>query len=232
MTQDSQPLLLSHRAYDRLLALLSDGQYAANDRLPSEERLASELRISRPVLRQALERLRLEKRIYSRKGSGHYVSPANLATPAIAYSGLTSIPDVRDFLTFRMSIEMECAALAAQSDPMHHDAVKVAHLAMKKALGTGQSSIDEDLAFHVSIARASGNRFYSLTMDSIAEQMRFSIRLIRDLSQQTISERKSDIILEHEEITEAISAREPERARQAMKAHLLGGKSRLFGDRG
>ena len=82
-------------AYDQLLALISSGQFGPAARLPGEVTLAGRFGVSRPMLRQALARLRAEGRIHSRKGSGHYVSVAAPAGQALSYATLGSIPDVR-----------------------------------------------------------------------------------------------------------------------------------------
>ena len=221
---------LSNQAYARLLKLLSSGELSPDTRLPSEARMALDFGVSRPVLRQALERLRAEERIYSRKGSGHYVCSVDTRPPAISFGPLNSIPDVRDFLKFRVTLEKEAAALAAELlDAEHFVNIRTAHWHMKRALAARQSGIDEDFAFHAAIARASGNRFYALTMEGLADQMRFSIRLIRDLSTQSLEPRKEAVLDEHERIVSAIAAKDAEGARRAMEAHLLAGIERLFG---
>jgi GntR family transcriptional regulator, transcriptional repressor for pyruvate dehydrogenase complex len=228
MTQETS---LTRLAYDALVAMLDDGRFAEHARLPSEDRMAGELGISRPVLRLALERLRTENRIVSRKGSGHYVQSRSAAPPAIAYGSLAGISDVRDFLMFRMTIETESAALAASVvDTDANATIDSAQQRMLQSFDERRPGIDEDIAFHIAIARASGNRFYALTMESLADQMRLSVRLIRDLSAQTVVTRKESIIREHGEIARAIAERDPERARLAMRAHLLGGIERLFGE--
>jgi len=231
MNDDTSALSLTHRAYDALLGMLEAGSFAENARLPGEESLAKKLGISRPVLRLALERLRTENRIYSRKGSGHYVKPKGAAPPVIPYGALTGIPDVRDFLMFRMTIEMEGAALAAAAGQVNCAGIELAQQRMVHAFDERRPGIDEDLAFHIAIARASGNRFYALTMESLADQMRLSVRLIRDLSAQAVDVRREAIISEHAEIAQAIAGHDPERARLAMKAHLVGGMTRLFGEK-
>ncbi|SAK52489.1 GntR family transcriptional regulator [Caballeronia glebae] len=229
----NQETSLTRHAYDALVIMLDDGRFAENARLPSEDRMAKELGISRPVLRLALERLRTENRIVSRKGSGHYVQSKSAPPPAIAYGSLAGISDVRDFLMFRMTIETEGAALAASvANEGANAAIDGAQQRMLQAFDERRPGVDEDIAFHIAIAHASGNRFYALTMESLADQMRLSVRLIRDLSAQTVATRKEAIIREHGGIVQAIAQRDPERARQAMRAHLLGGIERLFGERG
>jgi DNA-binding FadR family transcriptional regulator len=67
------------------------------------KRLCHSARVSRPVLRQALARLRDEGRIYARKGSGTFVTDALPQTKPISLSTLENIADIRAFLEFDAS---------------------------------------------------------------------------------------------------------------------------------
>lgn len=221
MNHDDPLPSLSNQAYVQVMNLIASGGYGPHARLPSEDRMALAAGVSRPVLRQALERLRAEDRIYSRKGSGHYVSDVASQKPAVPFGALSSIADVRDFLRFRVNIEVESAALAAQANQESHVQIKMAHQRMSAAVASHRSGIEEDLAFHIAVARASGNRFYVLTMEALAEQMRFSVQLIRDLSGRPSAGRTTAVLDEHAAIEAAIAARDPQRARQAMELSLI-----------
>ena len=59
--------------YEKIVSMISDGRFPINERLPSEQNLATLFGASRPVVREALERLRNDDLIVSRKGSGSYV---------------------------------------------------------------------------------------------------------------------------------------------------------------
>lgn len=222
--------LLSDRVYEELLALLGSDGYDPGVRLPGENALAERFSVSRPVLRQALARLRSEGRIQSRKGSGHFVG-ALQAPPQIASFGqLTSIPDIRSFLEFRCSVEGEIAARAAA----HHNADDMAAIHRRRrrfedALQSGASGIDEDIAFHIAIAQACGNRFFAMTMEALEAQTRFSIELVRKLSDRPSEQRFAEVCREHAAIESTIASRDAEAARAAMVAHLHGGIARLFG---
>lgn len=222
--------LLSDKVYDQLSALLGSEGFEAGSRLAGEHALAERFSVSRPVLRQALAQLRAEGRIYSRKGSGNFVSKLAAAEQAVSFGPLSSIPDVRSFLEFRLSLEGEIAALAAQRcDPGEVAEIKQRRRWLEEALEAGQPGIEEDIAFHAAIAAASGNRFFSITMAALAEQARFSIGLIRQLSKTSRPARLEDIVQEHARVEEAISAGDIQGARTAMTAHLTAGIARLFG---
>lgn len=217
-------------AYDQLLALLSDPEFGPDTRLPAEHALAERFGVSRPMLRQALTRLRSEGRIYSRKGSGNYVSAETAAGQALSFSTLASIPDVRSFLEFRRSLEGECAACAAQAgDRVAFAKLRKTHARLDQAIAAGEAGIDQDIAFHMAVAQSTGNRFFAHTLAALSEQMSFSIRLVRDLGGRPVSTRQTEVIREHQRILDAIDAGDAEAAREAMRAHIDGGIARLFG---
>jgi DNA-binding FadR family transcriptional regulator len=220
---------LADRAYDQLLALIGTPAFGTDTRLPSEDAMAHRFGVSRPVLRQALARLRSEGRIYARKGSGNFVGDPGPPVEAVLFGPLTSVPDVRSFLEFRCSLEGESAARAAQrcdSDGVAE--VQAARLRFEQALDAGAAGVDEDIAFHAAIARASGNRFFAVTIAALGEQTRFSIKLVRELGGKPQPAR-DDVRREHRAIADAIAAGDAPAAREAMLAHLHSGIARLFG---
>lgn len=69
---DDRPLYM--QAVDALRNLLQHSEYVAGDRLPSEPKLAEQLGISRPTLREALQTLEEEGAIVRRHGVGTFVA--------------------------------------------------------------------------------------------------------------------------------------------------------------
>ena len=221
--------LLGEKVYEGLAALFGTPGFQAGEKLPSENALAERFNVSRPVVRQALVQLRTEGRVFSRKGSGNYVSETPDPAPAIPFGAFHSIPDVRHFLEFRCSLEGEIAAQAARR--FHPEEVAEVHhclLKLEAAVTAGQPAIEEDIAFHTAIAKASGNRFFALTLAAIMEQSRFAIRLVRDLSGRSLASRMADVRREHRRIDSAIASGNPDEAKAAMVSHLQNGILRLF----
>lgn len=222
--------LLHDKVYGQMLALLGSPGFEPQARLPSEAALSQRLGVSRPVLRQALARLRDEGRLVSRKGSGSYVTEVLPQGAPLAFGSLSNIPDIRAFLEFRCCMEGEAAARAAGG----RTAAQLAHIqdcrqAFEQALGAGRDAVEEDIAFHEAVAQASGNRFFYMTVAALAPQTRFSIGLVRSLAGRPQGERLADVCREHAAIAEAIAAQDADGARTAMQAHLQGGIQRLFG---
>ncbi len=96
---------------EQLSALITSGEFAIGQRLPSERELAASLGVSRPSVREALIALEIAGRVEVRVGAGIYVA----APHPIAVSD----PDTEgqgpfELLRARWVIEGEVAALAAR----------------------------------------------------------------------------------------------------------------------
>lgn len=220
--------LLTDSVYTQVLALIQAEKLSVGDRLPGEHALAERFAVSRPVVRQALARLRSEGRVTAARGAGHFVGEEP-AQKTIDYGPIQGIPDVRSFLEFRCILEGESAALAAQSrDARLRAAVTARRKAMEAAALRGEPGIEEDIAFHAAIAKASENRYLILTIAALMEHTRVAIRLVRELSPQPLMHRWRDVRAEHLRIDEAIASRNHEAAREAMTQHLRSGIARLF----
>jgi GntR family transcriptional regulator, transcriptional repressor for pyruvate dehydrogenase complex len=219
---------LTDTVYEQVLELIKSEGLVTGDRLPGEHALAARCAVSRPVVRQAMARLRSEGRVTATHGAGHFVGEEPQIT-RIDYGPIQGIPDVRGFLEFRCLLEGECAALAARSrNTRLRAAITVRRKAMEAAAQRGESGIEEDIAFHTAIARASENRYLIVTMAALAEQTRLAIRWVRELSPQPLLHRGRDVRAEHLRIDQAIAAKDDGTAREAMTHHLRSGIARLF----
>ncbi len=222
--------LLSDKVYGDLLRLLGSPGFEPQARLPGETALSQRLGVSRPVLRQALARLRSEGRIATHKGSGNYVADVPAQDAPVHFGTLSNIPDIRAFLEFRCCLEGEAAARAARtrtSGQMAH--IRKCQEEFETALAAGRDAMEQDIAFHQSIALACGNRFFSMTMAALVPQTRFSIGLVRSLAGRPQGERLADVCREHAAVADAIERQDAAAAQQAMQSHLQGGIARLFG---
>ena len=103
---------LGDQVYRQLLNAIKVGEFAGQARLPSEADMAAHFKVSRPVLRQALERLRASGIVTSKRGSGNFV--VETVEPSFAFDPLLSIPDVQRCLEFRCAVEAKAAGTAAR----------------------------------------------------------------------------------------------------------------------
>ncbi|MBN8994255.1 MAG: FadR family transcriptional regulator [Rhizobiales bacterium] len=216
----------------RMAALIEQGEFLEGSRLPAEAELATRFGVSRPVIREALSRLRTMGFITSRKGSGSYVqrrAPPDDTPPPVGFGPLTSLAQVRRCYEFRMSLEGDAAYYAAQN---RSDAVlavmKEALDGMQGAINQGVAGMDADLDFHLAVTRASGNEFFEAVMQSMRRPLEFAVNLARNL---TLTRPREHMLLvqgEHVAIFEAIAAGDRDAARGAMRRHIQNARWRVF----
>src|SRR5207237_8613056 len=90
---------LGDRLSQRMVALIERGEFAEGGRLPAESELADRFGVSRPVIREALSRLRVMGMIVSRRGSGSYVQKRTTqpeAKAAIGFGPVNSMAEGRN----------------------------------------------------------------------------------------------------------------------------------------
>lgn len=219
---------LTDLAYRGILALIEKNRLVPDDKLPGETTLAERIGVSRPVIRQALARLHAEGWVISRKGSGNFLGRPQLRS--VPFDPIRNADEVRAFLEYRCVIEGECAASAASSrDDALRNEIQLRRKQVELAISRGAESIEEDIAFHEAIAKASGNKFYAMTLAAIRDNRRHATRITREISTQPRMSRLRDILDEHSKIAEAVERQDEDAARAAMVAHIRGGIRRLLG---
>jgi DNA-binding FadR family transcriptional regulator len=228
---DSAPpqATLGDRLYERISKLIIDGTFADGAKLPTEAELCRRFRASRPVVREALARLRANHVITSRQGSGSYVQRLPGA-PKMRFTALGSIAELDRWYEFRRVIESEAAYFAAKRrDGPALARIRGALRAYDRAIADGTASSDDaDFAFHMAVAEASMNAFFVETVSSVRNQILFSISLARSLTWLKPEGGRRKVQAEHAAVFEAIRNRQPERARDAMRRHIDNVRSRVF----
>ena len=209
---------------DQLRSLIDSGEYAVGSRLPTERDLADQLKVSRPTVREALIALEVEGRVRIRVGSGIYViEPAGAAlVPAAAViEGPFELLRAREFL--EGAIAEQAARVATKDDVARIDAALVA---MENVEHPGEASMVHDRAFHVAIAGCLGNAVL--------------VRVVGELFDQRLNPYFAQLahyfenpgtwrtaLHEHRAVRNAIAARQPKAARDAMRDHLAHSQERF-----
>jgi DNA-binding FadR family transcriptional regulator len=214
---------LSKRISRELVATIVRGEIASGEALPSEEDLASQFEVSRPVVREAVKELAVLGMVESRQGRSTRVTPAgdwNPFAPELL-SVRSEVGAVDDFLLelleLRRLIETGAAALAAvraSEDDLERMAQEVER--MEANVHDLERFTDGDLAFHNRLLAATGNHLLIRLIDMIAP----ALRLGRMISLQRRPEGPIDSQRGHRRVLEAVRAHDPEAARVAMREHL------------
>lgn len=217
---------------DRVSAVLMDkiktGAFPVGARLPTERVICERLGVSRTVVREAISRLKAEGLVEVRQGSGMIVrDPERAAALRLDIDPYASVEAVLRVTELRLGIEAEAAALAAQRRTRSElSAIKRALRAIDKAVAGRHEGVDEDLAFHQSISRATGNPLYPPMTDYLKPFVHAAIQVTR-----TNEARRHDFAAqvreEHVAIYDAIAARDAQAARQAVITHIQNAGARI-----
>ena len=154
----SAPPRLTHALIERLTQDIVSGKLAAGARLPTEQELIAAAGVSRTVVREAVAALRAEGLVVTRQGVGAFVAASPRRPFRIHVDELRSLREVIEVMELRTGIEIEAAGLAAER-ASSADLRKIAdaYAAIERAFRRGDAAVDQDFAFHCSIAEATGN---------------------------------------------------------------------------
>ncbi len=219
---------LVDRVFDQLIERIRTGNYAPDSRLPGEHELASMLGVSRPVVRDALGRLREQGMIYSRQGAGTFVSAQVAVAAHLAYSPVKSIADIQRCYEFRLTIEPAAAFFAAQRrDEAAIARISVALAELREATSHQLHRTDADFLFHKAVTEAANNHYYTASMEALRAHIAVGMHL-HGLSLMGPRPALEKVYGEHHEIFRAIADGRAEDARDLMHRHLVGSRDRLF----
>ena len=213
--------------FERMLRAIKSGAYRPDERLPTEHDLAAEFEVSRPIIREALRRLREQGLIYSRRGAGSFVRAIGLKEP-LGFGQLENIADLLNCYEFRLTLEPAAAAAAA----MRHDADSLASIRralelMRDATNRQSHREDADFQFHLAIAHAAQNNYFSTAMEALKEHIAVGMKF-HGVSVRREAAGLMRVFAEHEAIAQAIATGDGPAARQLMHDHLSGSRDRLF----
>jgi len=203
---------------EQIHALIREGRWAPGDQIPPERELAERFRVSRTSVREALRALEMQGIIESRQGGGTFVRTADTEAlvPPLAAAILRGRRELAELLEVRELIEPGIARLAATRATSEHVS-ELEHLLERQqdCIANGRPFVDEDTAFHYTLARAADNhillRLHNVILDVLRES-RQSYLHVPDRPQMSLRG--------HEAILGAIKNQDAESAYQASLAHI------------
>ena len=222
--------MLAERLHVEILKRVGAGEWPPGSRLPTEAQLCDMFEVSRPVVREALSRLRSDRVIETRQGSGSVVcAPEPPRSPS--FGPVANLADLLRFYDFRIAIESETAALAALART-DADIASIEGLLdeLDRSRAAGRLDFEADFRFHLTVADACRNQFFASAMRLIEDQTKFGMNLSDYFSRQHSDDRIAGIIDEHTEVLDAIRAGDTDAARVAMSRHLSTARQRTVGE--
>ena len=174
---------LTFRVMEDLGVGIVTGRYSEDNPFPIEAVLCEQYGVSRSVLREAVKMLTAKGLLGSRPRHGTWVQPErnwNFLDPDVLRWLLErklSFQLLTEFTQMRLAVEPYAAAMAARSAGRPEIAAIMSAINRMIAAERGDDDpLTSDIAFHVAVMRASGNRFYAQMCDMIDTAARFSIR--------------------------------------------------------
>jgi GntR family transcriptional repressor for pyruvate dehydrogenase complex len=218
---------LADIVFERMLRAIKSGAYKPDERLPTEHDLAAEFEVSRPVIREALKRLRDQSLIYSRRGAGSFVRSVGLRNP-LGFGQLENVADLLNCYEFRLTMEpAAAAAAAARHDADSLKAIRHALELLRDATNRQSHREDADFQFHLAIARAAQNNYFTTAMEALKDHIAVGMKF-HGASIKREASGLSRVFGEHEAIATAIGNSNEDDARRLMFEHLKGSRERLF----
>ena len=218
-TQQPYQAVDAERLYNQIVRQVEGrilkGELRPGDRLPSQRELARQLQVGQVAVKEALRALAAKGLVVVRHGSGTFVSDMNpgTVTDFIERYSVIGSGSHRDLMELRETLEPASAAMAAQR-ATPEDLSRLAALVDRIETAHRASDYDEgsrlDVAFHLDVTEASHNDLFIAMLRGLGQMLRAWIRVQMEVTPQ---ERGA---YSHREVLEAISGRDPERARQAM----------------
>lgn len=216
------------RVRDFILGTAADGTLRPGSKLPTERELARRFALPRSAVRKALAQLEAEGSITRHVGRGTFLAhSAGAELPASLIDSATHTSPA-EVMEARLRIEPAIAELiVTNATAADFERMEVCLEKAERA-----STLDEfelwDAALHQALATATHNRFVIRVFEMVtavrqqAEWGKLKDRIVTP-------ERRIRYQQEHREIVRALRARDAERAKACILAHLLHARRNLFG---
>jgi GntR family transcriptional repressor for pyruvate dehydrogenase complex len=217
---------LSDQISDFFISEIENGSLQPGDLLPSEAELSDQFKVSRTVIREALGRLKYDGLLESSQGSRSKVAEDS-ANRVFRMNRLeaSNLSEISFLYEFRSILESEAAALAAKrrTDGDLKEMQRIIEV-LNQASAERHDGTAENVNFHKKITDASKNPYLSDFMKFLGSKIRDLVQADRDSSQQVGL--PPEVQKEHIAIFESISQKDSEKAREAVKTHLLNAAKR------
>jgi GntR family transcriptional repressor for pyruvate dehydrogenase complex len=220
--QPIKPKKIANQISDQIRSSILNGDFAPGDKLPPERELAEMFGVSRPSVREALNILESAGLVASHHGGGTVVKSLVETAATNSLRDLIRVEQSRalDVIEVRKCMESWTSYYAAERAlPEDLRLMEEIIERMRRNLEGEQASEELDANLHVVIARATHNIIWMHLMQSVFDAMREFQQSVWRAVHLTVDDHRL-LFEHHRRIWEAIRAREPEAAREAMMDHL------------
>jgi len=211
---------------ERIASVIKDRKLAAGERLPGEHELVEQLKVSRPVLREALARLQSMGLVDIQRGRGTFVASGTSLANCVRLlrSAVTISPqELLSYVELRAAIEVQAARQAAERATQSDVAELTALLKqLDDEMLPYPDVLELDFQFHRKLLDIAGNPLMQNMMEVIYEFV------LTQMVRTTPSPRDSQFVRRlHKAILKAVREHDPDAAASAMQRHMQAIHNRL-----
>ncbi|WP_034487174.1 FadR/GntR family transcriptional regulator [Actinomadura oligospora] len=194
---------------DQLQSEITGGGWEVGERLPGEHRLAGELGVSRPAVREAIRALTHIGVLEVRRGDGTYVRSRVDPRPMLTGVARSTLIDVFEV---QLAYDVQAARLAARRRTGADLARLEGLLAARGAAADDREFGEADARFHLGVVEAGKNpllveayRYFTGRLGEAMAALRADVA-VAEASQEA-----------HQAVLDAVAARDPEAAERAVR---------------
>lgn len=208
--------LLAEQVQEQIYHYILDTPIDIGAKLPNEFELGEKFGVGRSTIREAVKLLISRGILEVRRGSGTYVvstTPVDLDP-----LGLRAVEDkmalALDLVNVRIILEPGIAEMAALN-ATEEDVVKLRSLcdSVEEKIRTGDSYIEDDIAFHTCVAECSKN----MVVEQLIPIIDTAVLMFVNVTHMKLTD---ETIMTHRAVTDAIAERDPIGAKTAMMMHM------------
>jgi GntR family transcriptional repressor for pyruvate dehydrogenase complex len=200
---------------ERIRRAIHIGTYLPGDKLPPERMMAQQLGVSRATLREAIRVLEGEGYVISRRGARGGILVLDQAENEERIRPLLAerLPEIEEIFDYRTAVEGAAARLAADRRTDEDLAILQRAYDVMAADRETRRFRAADNAFHLAVADAARNRLMRQAIEDARAEM--WVPIDRLISRVFLTANRH-----HRQILDAIRARDPDAAQQAVVDHL------------
>jgi len=212
-------IIMQNAIICKIRDLINSKNLESGDKLPSERVMSEKFDVKRNHIREAIRKLEFYGVLKSMSQSGTI-----LAIGLTGFNGMVDeiisldTPSFNELVETRISLELKTVRLASQRrTELDLKRIKDTLNAFKNKITAGDNYLEEDLLFHLAIAKASKNN----TMVSL--MLLLIPPILKTYERDIVCEGDlvSSEIKKHEDIFLAIESKDPELATKTMNNHFF-----------
>lgn len=203
---------------DRIKLYIVEHELKAGDKLPSANQLIDMLKVSRSVVREALKILETLGVLRIQAGGGIYLDAPSFKPfmDQVSFQWKQDEQRIKELIATRRALELCAIEMAIEHYDLHLlDQLELANKQMEQSITKRKLPVEEDLAFHRALFRATGNQTFFELSDVVGE-------FFNHIRERHFVDIRNTIVSfeEHKQIVEQIRKKNVDEAKAIMRKHL------------